>query len=121
MINAEVLLSNGDSMAIAKVVRSGIDKNGRMIGTFNTKPLLNTLLYEYEFDDGTTQAYSANTIASNIYLEADADGYSSSLFYEIVDHRSSGEATKMVDKYFITKTGTKRMRQTMRGWKFLVQ
>jgi hypothetical protein len=27
----------------------------------------------------------------------------------------------MADKYFITKTGTKRMRQTTQGWKFLVQ
>ena len=27
----------------------------------------------------------------------------------------------MADKYFITKTGTKRMRQTTQGWKFLVK
>jgi hypothetical protein len=27
----------------------------------------------------------------------------------------------MADKYFITKTGTKRMHQTTQGWKFLVQ
>jgi hypothetical protein len=54
LINAEVMLPNGDSMAIAKVVRCGIDENGHMIGTFNTNPLLNTLLYEYKFDDGMT-------------------------------------------------------------------
>jgi hypothetical protein len=121
LINAEVFLLNGDSVAIAKVVHHGIDKNGHMIGMFNTNPLLDTLLYECNFDDGMTQAYSANTIASNIYMEADTDGYSSSLLYEIVDHSYSGEAMKMADKYFITKTETKRMRQTMQGWKFLVQ
>jgi hypothetical protein len=54
-------------------------------------------------------------------MESDADGYLSNLIYEIVDHKSSGEATKMADKYFITKTGTKRMHQTTQGWKFLVQ
>ncbi len=53
-----------------------------------------------------------NLIASNIFMELDADGYSNSLLYEIVDHKSSGEATKMADKYLLTKTGTKRMRQT---------
>jgi hypothetical protein len=68
-----------------------------MIGTFNTNPLLNTLLYECKFDDGMTQAYSANTIASNIHMEAEADGYSCSLLYEIVDHRSLGEAMKMAN------------------------
>jgi hypothetical protein len=54
-------------------------------------------------------------------MEADADSYSSSLLYEIVDHKSSGEATKMADKYFITKTGTKCMGKTTWGWKILVQ
>ncbi len=53
-----------------------------------------------------------STIASKIFMELDADGYSSSLLYEIVDHKSSGEATKMADKYFTTKTGTKQMHQT---------
>ena len=50
------------------------------------------------------------TIASNIYMEADADGYSSTLLYEIVDHKSSGEAIKMAGKYIITNSGKKRMR-----------
>jgi hypothetical protein len=121
LINTEAMLPNGDSMAIAKVVRHGVNNEGRLVGTFNDNPLLNTLLYDCEFNDGTTQAYSANTIASNIFMESDADSYSSSLPYEIVDHKSSGEATKTADKYLLTKTGTKRMRQTNQGWKFLVQ
>ncbi len=92
-----------------------------MIGTFHENPLLNTLLYECEFNDGTTKEYAANTIASNIFMESDADGFSSSLLYHIVDHKHSGEATIMADKYFVTKTGTKRMRQTTVGWTFLVK
>jgi hypothetical protein len=115
LINAEVMLPNGNSMAIAKVVCRGVDDEGHLVGNFNDNPLLNTLLYESEFDDGTTRAYSANTIASNIFMESDADGYPRSLLYDIVDHKSSGEATKMADKYFITKTGTKRMGQTTHG------
>jgi hypothetical protein len=121
LINAEVMIPNGDSMAIAKVVRRVVNNDGCLVGTFDDNPLLNTLLYECKFDDGTTQAYSTNTIASNIFMELDADDYSSSLLYEIVDHKSSGEATKMADKYFTTKTGTKQMHQTTQGWKFLVQ
>ncbi len=68
LINMEVMLPNGNSMAIAKVVRCGIDDEGRLVGTFNDNPLLNTLLYDCEFNDGTTRAYSVNTIASNIFL-----------------------------------------------------
>jgi hypothetical protein len=94
LINAEVMLPHGDSMALAKVVRCGVDIDGRVIGTFNDNPLLNTLLYECKFDNGMTQAYSANTIASNIFMESNADGYLSTLLYKIVDHKSSGDATK---------------------------
>jgi len=60
-------------------------------------------------------------IASNIYEEGDADGFSSLLLYKIVDHKSSGEAIQMADKYITTHTGTQRMRQTTVGWLFLVK
>jgi hypothetical protein len=121
LINAEVLLPNEDSQAIAWVVQQATNENGHLIGTFHKNPLLNTLLYECEFNDGTTREYAANTIASNIFLDLDADGFSGSLLYHIVDHKRSGEATTMADKYFVTNTGTKRMHQTAVGWKFLVE
>jgi hypothetical protein len=92
-----------------------------MIGTFNENLLLNTLLYKCELDDGTTREYAANTTASNIFMKLDADGFSSSLLYHFVDHKCSGEAITMADKYFVTKTGTKQMSQTTVAWKFLVE
>jgi len=52
LINAEVLLPHEDSQAIARVVRRAVNDEGRMISTFNENPLLNTLLYECEFNDG---------------------------------------------------------------------
>jgi hypothetical protein len=54
-------------------------------------------------------------------MESDADDFSSSLLYHIVDHKCSGEATAMDDEYFVTKTGTKQMCQTTVGRKFLVK
>ena len=84
-------------------------------------PVLNTLVYECEFNDGTIKEYAANVIASNIYEEGDADGFSSSLIHQIVDHKSTGETIKMKDTYIITRTGIRRMRQTTVGWSFLVK
>ncbi len=78
-----------------------------MIGTFHKNPLLNMLFYECEFNDGTTRGYATNTIASNILIESDADSFSSSLLYHVVDHKRSGVAITMAYKYFVTKTGTK--------------
>jgi hypothetical protein len=75
LINTEVLLQAGDSAAIAKVMQRCVDDEGKVVGNYysNSNPLLNTMMYECKFDDGTSNAYAANTIASNIYQESDAD------------------------------------------------
>jgi hypothetical protein len=120
LINSEVLLDKDEATAIARVVRRAVDHQGKAIGAWNVNPILNTLVYECEFDDGTIKE-SANTIACIIYEEGNADGFSCALLHTIVDHKSSGEAIKMADKYITTKTDTRRMRQTTVGWSFLVQ
>jgi hypothetical protein len=120
LINAEVLLPLEDSQAIARVVKRMVDSEGKLIGEHSDNPLLNTLVYECKLDDGTTKEYAANTITLNIFLESNADGFSSYFLYHIIDHKSSGEAIKMVDKYITTKSGTQCLCQTTVGWKFLV-
>jgi hypothetical protein len=121
LINAEVLLNKDDSTSIARVIRRAVDSDGKVIGTWDSNPVLNTLVYECEFNDGTIKEYAANIIASNIYEEGDADGWSTSLLHTIVDHKATGEAVKMADKYIVTRNGTRRMRQTTVGWSFLVK
>ena len=75
LINAEVLLSKDDSSAIARVVRCAVDSNGKVICKWDSNPVLNTLVYECEFNDGMIKEYAANVIASNIYEEGDANGF----------------------------------------------
>ncbi len=121
LINIDVLLPKGEGDALAKVMWRCVDSNGKVIGEFNENPLLNTILYKCKFEDGTTKAYTANMIASNIFQDLDADGFLSLFLYHIIDHKRSGKAVLMEDKYFVTKTSTKCMRQTTVGWKLLVQ
>ena len=42
-------------------------------------------------------------------------------FHQIIDHKSSGEAVKLEDKYITTRTGTMRLRETTVGWSFLIR
>jgi hypothetical protein len=121
LINAEVLLQADGSAAIAKVMQRCVDDEGRVVSNYNENPLLNAMMYECEFGDGTTKDYAANTIVTNEYMESDADGHSSLLLYHIIDHKGSGDATPMKDKYYVTATGTRCIRQTTKGWKLLVQ
>jgi hypothetical protein len=121
LINIDVFLLKGEGNALTKVMRRSVDSNGKVIGKFNENLLLNTILYKCKFEDGTTKEYTANMIASNIFQESDADGYSSLFLYHIINHKHSGDATSVEDKFFVTKSGTKRMHQTSVGWKLLVQ
>ena len=68
-------------------LRRAVDSNGKVIGNWNANPILNTLVCECEFDDGTIREYLANLIASNIYEKGDSDGYSKALLHTIVDHK----------------------------------
>jgi hypothetical protein len=52
LINAEVLLSKDEATAIARVVRRSVDSSGKVIGEWNANPIMNTLVYDCEFDDG---------------------------------------------------------------------
>ncbi len=121
LINIDVLLPKDEGDSLAKCMQKSVDLNGKVIGKFNENPLLNTILYKCEFEDGTTKAYTTNAIASNIFQEWDSDVFLSLFLYHIIDHKRSGKAVLMEGKYLVTKTGTKRMRQTTVGWKLLVQ
>ena len=79
-----------------------MDSNGKVIGRWDSNPILNTLVYECELNDGTIKEYVANVIASNIYEEGNSGGFSSLLLHQIVDHKSTGEAINMADKYIVT-------------------
>ena len=78
-------------------------------------------MYMCEFPDGTVKEYSANVIASNLFAEADSNGHQSLSMYKIIDHRLSGEAVKLCDKYITLKNRTRQICQTTAGWDFLVK
>ncbi len=54
LINTEVLLQAGDSAAIAKVMQRCVDDEGKVVGNYDSNPLLNTMMYECKFGDCTT-------------------------------------------------------------------
>ena len=66
-------------MYMAKVVRRAIGEDGKVIGSPNDNPILNTLIYDVEFTDGVTKQYAANFIAENILSGVDKEGYHSKM------------------------------------------
>ena len=121
LIGAEVLLPHGDEVKAARVKGRHKDENGNVIGAFNDNPLLNSLIYDVEFPDGTIREYAANVIAQNMYSSLDENGFSKLILDTILEHAKDNSATDKADKYIITKKGRRRLRKSTIGWKILVR
>ena len=120
LINAEVTLPHDDRMQCAKVISRVLDANGDFIGDYDNNPVLNTMMYNVKFSDGTVKEYTANTIMENMYSQVDHEGKSVALLDSIIDHRKSKQALTHDDAYITTKSGQKRLRKTTIGWDLLI-
>jgi Reverse transcriptase (RNA-dependent DNA polymerase) len=121
-ISARVCVPQGDKMSFGTVKNRKRDHDGELLGKSNNNPLLDTSIYEVEFDSGEVEAYHANVIAESIYSRVDADGYTTYMLREIIDHRTSADALKLDDAYYFDKrSGKKKLKQTTKGWDLCVQ
>ena len=66
--------------------------------------MLNTVLYDVEFNDGSVRQYTANVIAQNLFDQVDIDGYSLSRLEAIVDYRKENCALTKDQVNFKTKS-----------------
>jgi hypothetical protein len=65
-----------------------------MIGRFNLSPILDTLIYELEFEDSQVATYVLNISADNIYEQVDEDGNAYTLLESILDHKKRDTAVE---------------------------
>jgi hypothetical protein len=110
-LTAEVMLPNGGELVRAKVTSRKRDVDGNPVGKSHSNPLLDSRLYDVEFPDGSTDSFTANTIAESMYSQIDDEGYTYQLMDEIIDHQKDATA--------LSKGDTTPM--TTKGWKLLVQ
>ena len=95
------------------------NKDGKVKGTYNNNPILDTRVYNVMFLDGALCQYAANIIAENMYSQVGSNGHRTLLLKEITDHRKSAIAVPIYDKFVVSKTGRKMLRKTTKGWDLL--
>ena len=105
----------------AHVKRRALDDQGVPIGKAHSNPLMDSRVYELEYEDGTTEALTANILAENILAQVDENGYRQLMIDEIVDHRKDKQAIPFDKGTFTTKNGTRRKVFTTRGWQIYVR
>ena len=73
-IGAEVMMDvPGEGPRRATFRRHVEDLDGTKVGMYHRNPLIGTLEYELEYDDGTHNHYFANVIAENLYSQVDSE------------------------------------------------
>ena len=117
-VNMEVKLNRREKELYGKVIGLCLDRNGNTIGQAHENPVLNTLMYEVKFNDGTSGVYAANIIAENMWRSVNDEGYHEDSLHSIINHRFSKNAEK--DGYVYDRHGRKRLRKTTRGVQLLV-
>ena len=116
-LTAEVLLPLGGEQVRATVKKRVKDDLDRPVGLRHANPILDTRQYEVEFPDGSTDAFTANMIAENLFAQTDMEGRSFSIVKDIVGHRKDEHAVNKTDEDYIN--GIKR--HTTAGWHLEVE
>ena len=78
-------------------------------------------MYEVQYLDGEKASFAANSIAENLFAQIDGDGNRQVLMDDIIGHRSNEHAVNQQDAFIITKMGTKRRKETTKGWELLIR
>ena len=122
-LNMELAIPQGDSLEprLARVTKRLKDANGLPIGLANEYPILDTRMYEVEYLDGERTSLAAHNIAENLFAQIDDEDNRQVLMDEIIGHRSNEHAVNQQDAFITTKRGTKRRRETTKGWELLVR
>jgi len=120
-ITVKVCVPKGGEMSYGTVKNRKRRLDGDLMGRSNANPILDTSIYEVEFDDGSTEAYTVNIIAEHIYSQVDGEGYTQCMLNEIVDHKKDNMVVTKEDGLIPTKSGRKLPKRTTKGWQFLCQ
>jgi hypothetical protein len=120
-LNAEIMIERDGEPVRARVVKRARADTGAPIGRAHANPLFDTREYDCIFDDGTTDRYTANIIAENLYSQCDSEGRSFLVLKEIVDHAKDNSAIPISDGFMISYNGNRVPKKTTRGWKLLCE
>ena len=79
MLHAEVQMQTENGTMQGTVLRRAMSPDGKIPGRYDNNPILNSLVYEVEFTDGSVREYSANLNAENMIAQCDEEGFLLSL------------------------------------------
>jgi hypothetical protein len=105
-ISAHVLLLEGDTFTKGQVIARKHDIDGNILGKPHINPILDSRIYEVQFEDGHIEEYAANVIAESIYAQVDDKRCENLILDEITDYRKNPNiAVNDDDRWIIAPNG----------------
>ena len=111
---------SGEESQIAKVVKQMKDNEENPIGMSNKNQILDTTVYDIEFQNGFRHPVAANIIAKILFSQVNQEGRRHNLFDMVIDVRKSDKSVKGGDAFDIPSNATKRQKATTQGWEVCI-
>ena len=97
------------------------DTNGLHIGKTNDNHILNTRIYEVEYQDGCKVSIVTNQITMGMFVQVDNEGNRHVLFDFIVDSQTYGKDVKTKDYFIKSNNEGHRSLYMTKGWETLTK
>ena len=120
-MNTEISISKGGSLARGRVKSRKRDADGNLTGRANDDPVLDTRVYNVEFDDSDVTKLTANMIAQAMYSQCDHEGNQYMLLKGLIDHRKKPNALTLAEQQAQCKNGRVYRCRTTIGWQLCCQ
>jgi hypothetical protein len=114
------LFNDEENDPSGRVVRRIRNEDGKIQGTRNDNPIIDTRVYEVVFPEGEVSEYGAIVIAANMWAQCDLDGNQQLLMDANIDRRIDDSAIKLVDA-FVYVNGCCYSKKTTHGVHLCVQ
>ena len=103
------------------VISRKCDTDGNPMGRSHANPILDTRIYNVEFDDGDVTELTTNLITESMYSQCDPNRNQYLLLDQLIDHRSTDRVVALPDQVVHRKDGKAYRRKTMTGWQLCCQ
>ena len=84
------------------MIQRSIGPDGTIAGEYDDNPILNSIIYNVEFRDGTIKEYSPNVITENMLAQVDSDGFTMTMVGDIIDHKKDAATAVSKDDMYVT-------------------
>jgi hypothetical protein len=109
LIISEIILPQGDVIALANISEQKRSHDGSPIGQKNKHPLLDSQIYIIKFPDGKMKDVGFNILAEHLFSEVDKDGNQLRLFSSIFGFTAMEmQLTRMIKGELLARENSRR-------------